>query len=338
VFTAPASWEKTVDWSPDGSLIATGSFNRGPIIWDFDSGEPAWGTFGKTHGINALVADGVIGIVAGADSGVLSIFSKGWTGDPQEIPVCSYPVIGLALHPDKSRLAVGCWDGSISILRTVDWTLVWTKRQHNGPVNCVAWSPDGEVLATGGYDETIRVTSTDGETIGQLVGHTGAIKSVSWSPDGRLLASGARYDPIFIWDVQELSLERVLDGEHAAITNCVAWSPSGEQIAVCGKNSLIEIWSCKGWVRSRVLKGHQASVKTIAWSASEEQIVSGSYDKTSRLWNLARVSEVFKTSNLAGVSAVAWLSENSYAFGLWNGEIKIVDCESNEVKSILAER
>lgn len=239
VFTAPETWGKTVGWSPDGRLIATGSFNRGPIVWHADSGQLAWPSFGKTYGVNAIVADPKIGIMVGVDAGELSIFKNGCHTGAKHIVVCSYPIIGLALSPDKALLAVGSWDGSITLLRTTDWTVVRIQRIQDGAVNSVSWSPDGKFLATGGYDETIRVVSIDGELVGKLAGHTGALKSVAWSPDGRFLASGSRYDAVHGWDMKTLALARLLNGELGPIVNCVAWSPTGKHLAMCGKNCTV---------------------------------------------------------------------------------------------------
>ena len=63
---------------------------------------------------------------------------------------------------------------------------------HTGTVFSVAWSPDGQLLASGSSDNTVRLwNGQSGALLHTLEGHTGTVYSVAWSPDGQLLASGA---------------------------------------------------------------------------------------------------------------------------------------------------
>ena len=70
---------------------------------------------------------------------------------------------------------------------------------HSGPVNDVAWSPDGTRLATASHDHTIRVWSSSGSVLHQLVGHTDRVHAVAWSPDGERLASGSSDGTVRLW-------------------------------------------------------------------------------------------------------------------------------------------
>ena len=68
-------------------------------------------------------------------------------------------------------------------------------------VRAVAFSPDGTILATGGYDNILRLWDVaTGRKRAELSGHTGRIESLAFSPDGRAIASGA-LDGVRLWDV-----------------------------------------------------------------------------------------------------------------------------------------
>jgi WD40 repeat protein len=73
---------------------------------------------------------------------------------------------------------------------------------HTGPVDSVAWSPDGKELASGSDDKTIMVWDVaSGKLQATLTGHTGSVYSVAWSPDGEQLASGSQNMAVIVWDV-----------------------------------------------------------------------------------------------------------------------------------------
>lgn len=70
--------------------------------------------------------------------------------------------------------------------------LLHTLRGHDRKIRRLAWSPDGELLASPSSDATIRLWNTsNGQLVRPLVGHQGTVYCVAWSPGGELLASGA---------------------------------------------------------------------------------------------------------------------------------------------------
>ena len=96
----------------------------------------------------------------------------------------------IAYSPDSTQLAVassiGIW---IYNVQTGEELKLLTR--HTGRVESVSFSPDGQTLASGSYDDTIRLWDVvTGETIRTLTGHRNEVNSVSFSSDGAMLASG----------------------------------------------------------------------------------------------------------------------------------------------------
>ncbi|BAY34668.1 WD-40 repeat-containing protein [Nostoc carneum NIES-2107] len=73
---------------------------------------------------------------------------------------------------------------------------------HSSAVYSVAFSPDGQKLASGSDDNTIKIWNiTTGKAITTLTGHSSSVYSVAFSPDGQKLASGSSDNTIILWDL-----------------------------------------------------------------------------------------------------------------------------------------
>jgi serine/threonine protein kinase len=189
-------------------------------------------------------------------------------------------------------------------------TLANTLQGHSNEVNSLAISPDGKTLASGSFDNTIKLWNlATGEQIRTLTGHSKSLESVVISPDGKTLASSSRDNTIKLWNLATGEQIRTLIG-HSNEVLSVAISPDGKTLASGSRDNTIKLWNLATGEQIRTLTGDSESVNSVAISPNGKTLVSGSFDSDSfdtiKLWNLATGEQIRTlTSNSRLVYSVA---------------------------------
>jgi WD40 repeat protein len=197
--------------------------------------------------------------------------------------------------------------------------LIRSLVDHNDEVNCVAFSPDGKIIASGSRDETIDLwNAATGELILTIDKPASEVRTVAFSPDGKTLASGSADKTLRLWQVSDGQLIRALEG-HAAAIRSVAFSPDGQTVASGGEDQLIKLWNLGSGLPVRTLKGHSGIITSITFGQNGQMLFSGSHDKTIKVWDVQTGKTVNTiTGASAPIASVALsLDGNTVAAGSW---------------------
>ena len=161
-----------------------------------------------------------------------------------------------------------------------------------GGVGDIRFSPDGLILAIGGFNRKITLYyMPKGNPMHFLEGHTGRVTCLAWSPDSRTLASGSDDGSIRIWDVQSLKAVSVLEGvhgrgTHGTGTTSLGYFPDGKSLYSSGYDPTIRIWDVTTLKEIRRLEGHQ-DCAVACLSADGKVLISASQDGTALAWDPA---------------------------------------------------
>ena len=156
---------------------------------------------------------------------------------------------------------------------------------HTSTVGAVAFSPDGRTIASGSWDETIRLwDARTGQPLATLTEHDGMVNAVAFSPDGKTLASGSMDDTIRLWDVETLETRAILD-EHTNSVTSVTFSPDGKRLASGAWDGTIRLWDADDLQSMKVLNGHEGYVEAVVFSPDGKTLASAARDDTIRLWD-----------------------------------------------------
>src|SRR5208337_4221165 len=166
-------------------------------------------------------------------------------------PIAGNQLIAAALTPDGRTLAAGGsgWrlgEVPIYLIDLATGRILRVLKGHTSNVLSLAFSPDGERLASGSTDRTSRIWSAaSGRCERVLEGHEDFVHDVAFAPDGHHLAT-ASYDKTGrIWSLADGRCEAVLRG-HEKEVQCVAWRPDGQVVATGGWDGSIRQWSPDG--------------------------------------------------------------------------------------------
>jgi hypothetical protein len=285
-------WVWSAAFSPDERQIVTASQDGSVLVWSLETGKPArmpfWGHTGPVYAA-VFSPDGTHVASAGHDKRVLL-----WEPEPV-----------------KAVAAEGRTSGASS--PAVQETVVFAG--HTADVRSVAFSPDGKLLLTGSYDNTVRVwdVATHG-LLKTLRGHGGRVSTCVFAPDGQWVLSGSEDHFAKIWSIAGYEEVRVFQGlvlrGHSEAILGASFSPDGRQIATASRDRTAKIWDFQSGREIREFKeGHDFLASAAAFFPKEKHILTAAVDNTVRIWDVTTGTQVRVLSG-TGMSAAVALSRD----------------------------
>jgi RNA polymerase sigma factor (sigma-70 family) len=251
-----ATYVYAAGYSPDGKLLAVGGGGREQGIWLLDAatGKQVRHLKAPRASINALAFSADGRVVAGKRKAGVEVWDVVTGKHLQSLPGATWTIAGspVALSPDGRTVAdTAGEDRAISLWDVATGKVIRRLPGHRSLVHAVAFSADGQRLASAG-DKTVRLWDpASGRQLWQVEGDAYWVRSVAFSPDGRMLALGGRDGEVRLWEVAT-GKERTRYRGHRAPVICGTFSADGTRLATGSSDTTVLIWDVKGKPRARM--------------------------------------------------------------------------------------
>ncbi len=236
----------SIAFSPDGKQLASGGQNQTVCTWNAVDLTPIHEFTqpkGKVRAI-AYTPDGRF-LMAGDENRTLSVWETA-SGKPLEgASIHAEKFLALSIRADGKQVAAAGRREKVATFDLVDGRLQLAEEFPTGDaewIQALAYSPSGDLMATGGKDWIVRVITSRNQPPRKLKGHRGRIWSVSWSPDGRRLASASDDKTVRIWKIS--GSERPFPDRKALTSECTLFG-SPEKLAVAYRDGSVLLWDLR---------------------------------------------------------------------------------------------
>ena len=280
----------SVAYLPDGHL-ASGSDDETVRIWDTQTGDEKISSLKADDGVlSVAISPTGKRLAAGTRKGFVCI----WTiqlplQPPQRVLEHQNLVVSVVFSPDDRRVASASWDRNVCLCMAETGQLISVMSGHVDYVSVVAFSPGGDILASGSYDNTVRFwDGRSGEPSGiRLLNHDSMVVTVCFSLDGTKIFAGLWNCTIQVWDMGSKTAIRTLSGQSLSIH----FPGNGRLLVATGSwtgFNNAQLWYLDrdfGDASSVMLRGHSGFVSSAAFSSDSQYVATSAQENTIRIWD-----------------------------------------------------
>eukprot|EP00118_Oscarella_pearsei_P014686 m.127668 g.127668 ORF g.127668 m.127668 type:complete len:691 (+) comp37932_c0_seq27:393-2465(+) len=243
----------------------------------------------NTHVVSAALHRARDLLVIGFANGVFSLYEMPELNPIHSLSVSQKKITSVALNASGDWLALGCSKlGQLVVWEWPSESFVLKQQGHFYDMTVLAFSTDGQHVATGGEDGKVKVWDlATGFCFVTFHEHSSGITGVEYTQGGQVICSSSTDGTVRAYDLIRYRNFRIMTSPRPVQFSCLAIEASGDVICAGSQDTFeIFVWSMQTGRLLEVLSGHEGPVSALAFSPSQAILASSSWDKTVKLWDV----------------------------------------------------
>ncbi|NEP49828.1 MAG: hypothetical protein F6K65_13850 [Moorea sp. SIO3C2] len=313
----------TIAISPDGKTLASGSFDGTIKVFNLHTKEIKYTLNAHQNDVSYVIFSPEGELITSSYDGTIKIWNLHtkkvkWTLIEENEDLL--PIESLCLSPNTQHLFVSSYESH----KIHVWDLPARKKlgslsKHKDGVICLAISPDGRILASGGKDKKIilwEVYPKD-QTLEEIYKnyqilpesnnseqHSDWITSLAISPNNQVLASGSKDGKVYIWNLHNGTLKDILN-KHSGAVISLAFSPDGQTIASGSFDNTIKLYNWHTGKIIRTLTESSGYIQSLLFSSNGQMLLS-SGKRCSAVLGVSPMSDCIKKGGIINI----WMNKS----------------------------
>lgn len=240
-------------------------------------------------------------LIAGFSTGIFTLHEVPDFTLIHTLSISQQRIQTVTVNPTGEWLAFGCrYFGQLLVWEWQSETYILKQQGHYYDMNTLSFSLDGHYVATGGDDGKVKLWNMmSGFCFVTFSEHTCAVTDVIFAPNNQVVLSSSLDGTVRAFDLNRYRNFRTFTSPRAVQFSCLTVDNSGEVVCSGSLDTFdVFVWSMKTGRLLEVLAGHEGPISGLMFNPSHPLLVSGSWDKTVRLWKMFDSKVSWETLNL----------------------------------------
>lgn len=267
-------------------------------------------------------------------NGLFSLYELPDFSNIHTLSMASSPISTISTNKNGEWLALGsAKTGQLLVWEHQSESHILKQSSHLDTMTSLSFSPDSSRIITGADDGLLKIWDVhSGFHIATFTEHSSAVTGSAYSRRGNVLFTSSLDGSIRAWDMLRYRNFRTFTAPQRLSFSCLAIDPAAEVVCAGSHDSFdVHLWSVQTGALLDQLSGHEGPISTLAFTPDGSMLVSGSWDRTIRTWNVFDRSQSSETLQLTSdLLCVAVRPDSAQiAASTLDGQLTFWDVESS---------